>query len=205
MTTAIAVTIAAAEPARAGEDDGAYGRLDGDLDLRLDAGAAFAAGGPALAVSATALYLQTAGVYTHYTDALGGRGPDVARSIAVGVLLTPLFLVRYASNLEQGPARLDLFIDSIGIELGAFWDAPRGGALRPDPGLELGFVVGFPILPQVTGPFLGLRGALRFRADDIAGAPSGDILDRGAVLSLTLGWHQLVQAHLADGADRRRR
>jgi hypothetical protein len=203
--TAIAITTAAITPARAEAeeaDNGVYGRFDGDLDLRLDVGAAFAAGGPALATGATALYLQTAGIYAHYTDALGGGGPDVARSISVGVLLTPLFLARYATDMEHGPARLDLFIDSIGLGVGAFWDAPRGGALRPDAGIEIALLLGFPLLPQATGPFLGLRGALRFRAEDIAGAGSGDILDRGAVLSLTLGWHHIVRAHFVDAGDR---
>lgn len=211
---ALAITTAASAEARADGDDGAYGRFDGDLDLRLDAGVAFAAGGPALAISASALYLGTAGIYAHYTDALGRggptgatagaglAGPTVARSIAAGVVLAPLFLARYATDLEHGPARLDLFLDSLGFALGAFWYAPTGGAIRPDAGLEFAVLLSFPVLPQATGPFVGLRGALRFRPEDFAGTTSGNIVDRGAFLSLTFGYHQLVRAHLVDAGDR---
>ena len=189
-------------PTRVDANDGFYGRFDGDLELRLHAGAAFAKGGPALAASVTALYLSSVGVYAHYTDALGSDAPWVARSIATGVILAPLFLARFGRNLEQGPAHLDLFIDSLGFEVGAFWDAPRGAGLRPAAGLELALVLGVPILPRASGPFLGLRGALRFRADDAAARASGDIIDRGAVLSLTLGWNQILPAHLVDAGDR---
>ena len=199
---ALALTITASRSARAEDDDGVYGRFDGDLDLRLHAGAAFGAGGPSLAVAASALYLDTAGLYTHYTDALGSGGPAVGRSIAAGVVLTPLFLARYAKDMEHGPARLDLLLDSLGFELGAFWYAPRAAAIRPDPGLEFALLLRFPLLPQASGPFLGLRGALRFRAEDLAGTTPGNILDRGAFLSLTFGWHQIVRAHIVDAGDR---
>jgi hypothetical protein len=193
--------MAAGAPARAEGADGVYGRFNGDLDLRLDAGAAFAQGGPALAAGATALYLETAGIYVHYTDALGGDAPDVARSIAVGAIVTPLFLARYGKDLEHGPPHLDLFLDSFGLAVGAFWDAPRRGGLRPDAGLELAATLGVPILPRATGPFLGLRAALRFRADDLSGRPGGDIFDRGAVLSVTLSFHQIIDAGLVDAGD----
>ena len=102
VMASLAAATAATGAARADGDDGVYGRFDGDLDLRLDAGAAFARGGPALAGSATALYLGTAGLYTHYTDALGTDGPAVARSIAVGVLLTPLFLAKSSPEISSG-------------------------------------------------------------------------------------------------------
>jgi hypothetical protein len=37
----------------------------------------------------------------------------------------------------------------------------------------------------------------------VAGTP-GDAIDRGAVLSITLGWHQVVLSHLVDAGDRQR-
>ena len=172
--------LAAATPARA-EDDGVYGRLEGDLELRAEAGAGFASGGPSLAAGVSALYLGTAGLYVHYTDAFGSRGADVTRSIAAGLHLEPLFLARYASDLEHGPARLDLLIDSFGVEIGSFWSAPRGYGLAAEPGLELAATLAVPLRARASGPFLALRGALRLRQDDAASA-----LERTGLFSLTL-------------------
>lgn len=194
-------TTAIAMPARALED-GAYGRLDGDLDLRLSAGASIARGGPSLAASFAALYLSTAGVYVHYADALGGDGPAVRRSIAAGVLLEPLFLGRYAKDMERGPPRLDLFVDSLAIGLGAFWDAPRGGTLGSVPGFEFSLGLGLPLLPRATGLVLGVRGALRVHAPSLAAPPGKSLLDEGALLSLTLTWRHIVPVHLVDAGDR---
>jgi hypothetical protein len=185
-----------AAPARA-DGDGAYGRLDGDLELRIEAGAGFASGGPALAAGAAALYLGTAGVYAHYTDALGGRGPDVTRSIAAGVHLQPLFLARYGSDLEHGPARLDLLVDSFSLEIGSFWDARRGHGLRSAPGLELATLLAVPLLGRASGPFITLRGALRLRQDDASAA-----LDRAGLFSLTLSFHKTIDVHFVDAGDR---
>jgi hypothetical protein len=188
------LVLSLAAPSRA--DDGVYGRLDGDLELRIEAGAGFASGGPSLAAGAAALYLGTAGIYAHYTDALGSHAPDVARSFAFGLHLQPLFLARYASDYEHGPARLDLLVDSFGLEIGSFWDAPRGHGLRSVPGLELATTLAIPILARGNGPFLALRGALRLRQDEAYGD-----LDRAGLFSLTLSFHQTVRAHLVDAGD----
>jgi hypothetical protein len=195
LAAALAALIATA-PARA-DGDGVYGRLDGDLELRVEAGAAFASGGPGLAAGAAALYLGTAGVYAHYTDALGGPGADVIRSIAAGVHLQPLFLARYASDLEHGPARLDLLVDSFGLEIGTFWAAPRGHGLRSEPGLELATTLAIPLLARASGPFITFRGALRLRQDEAAGA-----LDRAGLFSLTLSFHKTIDVHFVDAGDR---
>jgi hypothetical protein len=196
--TPIAAAITATAAARA-EDDGAYGRLDGDIELRAGAGAALAAGGPALSAGAAAVYLSTAGFYAHYTDALGADVP-APRSIAVGLHFSPLFLGRYASDLEGGPPRLDLLIDSIALGVGAFWHAPRRQGLTGEPGLELAISAAFPLLPDATGPFIGLRGALRWRAGDLAGR-GGDLIEQGALVSLTLGWHHMISGHVVDAFD----
>ncbi|WP_437785092.1 hypothetical protein [Sorangium sp. So ce1097] len=183
------------------ENDGAYGRLDGDLDLRAGAGASLAAGGPALSARAAAVYLQTAGLYAHYTDALGAEGTPVARSIAGGVLLQPLFLARYASDLERGPPWLDLFLDSVALGVGSFWEAPPRAGLAPEPGLELSLSLDVPLLGDATGPFIGLRGALRFRGPELAGAESARDAQR-ALLSVTLSWHHVLRVHIVDAGDR---
>jgi hypothetical protein len=194
--------MAAGAPARAEGTDGIYGRFDGDLELGVHAGAAFAAGGPALAAGITAVYLSTAGLYLHYTDDVGGAAPRVARSLATGVHLAPLFLIRGALNAERGPAFVDLFLDSIALELGAVWSDPHATKWDAEPGLEVALSVALPILGRATGPFLGLRGALRWRPADFAPEAPTSAVDRGAVLSLTLGWHQVVRTHLIDAGDR---
>ena len=178
-------------------DDGVYGRLDGDLTLHVEAGAGFASGGPSLVAGVAALYLGTAGVYVHYTDALGSHEPDVARSIAAGVCLQPLFLARYGSDLEHGPARLDLLVDSFGLEIGAFWAAPRGRGLVATPGLELATTLAIPLLARSSGPFLALRGALRLNQDEAYAT-----IDRAGLFSLTLSFQPTFRVHLVDAGDR---
>jgi hypothetical protein len=188
--------------ARADDTDGMYGRIDGDVELRAHAGAAFASGGPGLAASLTAVYLSSAGVYVHYTDALGSSAPEVTRSIAAGVHFAPLFVVRAFSNMEHGPASVDLLVDSFAFELGAVWSAPRARSFVETPGLEAALGVGVPLLGTASGPWLGVRAALRWRPQDFGPAAPPGILERGAVLSVTLGWHQLFRTHLVDPGDR---
>ncbi|WP_437737150.1 hypothetical protein [Sorangium sp. So ce1335] len=197
---AAVAALAGVSTARA-ENDGAYGRLDGDLELRAGAGASLAAGGPALCARAAAVYLQTAGLYAHYTDALGAEGTPVARSIAGGVFLQPLFLARYASDLERGPPRLDLFLDSVALGVGSFWEAPPGAGLAAEPGLELSLSLDVPLLGDATGPFLGVRGALRWRGTELAGAERARDAQR-ALVSVTLSWHHLLRVHIVDAGDR---
>ena len=197
----LGAALCAARPARAETGDGVYGRFDGDLELRAHAGVAFAGGGPMLAARAGLIYLSTAGIYLHYTDACGSGGPLVARSFASGVHLAPLFLARYAVDGEHGPAPDALLSDSLAFELGAFWSQPQKTGWDDHPGLEVAIDLALPFLPRATGPFLGVRGALRWRPGDfVAGAP-GNPVDRGALLSLTLGWHHVLLTHLVDQGD----
>jgi hypothetical protein len=197
-----ALAIAAGD-ATAADGDGAYGRLDGDLELRLGGGAAIGRGGPSMEIGAGALYLGTAGLYGLYTDSFGGVGAGATRTVAAGVRLQPLFLGRYASNLEQGPARLDLLLDTLGFEIGAWWGwgGVPAASLPGTAGLELGVGVALPILRRATGPFLTVRGALRVQPAG-TGTPAGG--DESGLLSVTLAWHQVVAAHLADAGDHAR-
>lgn len=198
---ALAAAILAPKDARA-EGDGVYGRLEGDLGLRLGAGAALSAGGPMFVVDAGFRYLCTAGLFVHYADAVGTDGPRVKRSIAGGVEIAPLFLARYLTNLQSGKPYLDLFVDSFAFGLGAFWDEPRTGTWSTKPGVEISLGFALPILPRASGPYLGVRGALRWRDGDLTGTHAGpNVIERGALLSITLGWQQLVSTHLVDSGD----
>lgn len=188
--------------AHATDNDGAYGRYDGDLDLRLGAGVGLMQEGPALSAFASALLLSSAGVYVHYADAFDDTR-RVPRSISTGVLIEPMFLARTAFNLQLGNGRLDLAIDSFAIGLGSYWTIPRQST-NPlnDPGLEFSLGFGLPFLPSASGPVLGFRAALRATPAAMSGRERFGLMEQGAYLSITLAWRQLVSAHLVDARDR---
>jgi hypothetical protein len=188
-------------PARAAAGDGVYGRLDGDLDLSAAAGAAITAQTPVFVARAAVTYVAMAGVFAGYADAFGQSDATIDRSIVAGVTLKPVFWARFANAAELGNARLDLFIDSLVLELGAFWAAPHGRTLAPEPGLEMAAGLGFPLFASANGPFLEVRAALRLGKDDRDGV-AANLVERGAMLSLTLAWHQVVPVHIVDAGDR---
>ncbi len=187
--------------------DGVYGRLDGDLLVIGEAGAALASGGPSLLVGVRALYLSTAGGYARWVEGFDRDALATGRSIAFGVELRPLFLARFAQDWERGPAHLDLLLDSFTIDLGAFFWAPVDGALRTYPGLEVGAGLEVPLLPRANGPHLGVMGSLRVShggagAPGIPGGPAHDDLDaRATALLITLSWHHVVDAGIVDAGD----
>ncbi len=202
FVSALAVGLLMSTSARATGDDGAYGRYDGDLDLRIGAGAAFMQEGPALSAFASALLLSSAGLYVNYDDAFDDRR-RVPRSFSTGLVIEPLFLARTAFNLEIGRGRLDLLIDSFAIGLGAYWTIPRLPTNpRNEPGIEFSLGFSVPFFAEAPGPMLGVRGALRASPGALGGAEKFGLLDQGAYLSLTLGWRELVTVHMVDARDR---
>jgi hypothetical protein len=182
--------------------DGVYGRFDGDLDFSLAAGATVGPTGPTAAVIGRALFFQTAGLYTVYTDALGRSDVALPRSLGAGVTLRPFFIPRWALDLEHGPAILDLTIDAIAFDLGVLWPANSQGAFTERPGMEAALGTEVPILGSASGPFLGARGALRWRTAELAGHDNAALKP---ALFLTLAWHALLDAHIVDAGDRRLR
>jgi len=185
-------------------DDGAYGRLDGDLGLSLQTGVAETFPGESLQLRGAISYLSTAGLYLRYNDSLEAAAQPILRAIGGGVELWPLFLGRFAEDLERGPALLDLFVDSLSLSLG-FFQAWLAGAQCPNPSgvtcteldMEAGLSVELPLLPSSTGPFIALHGALTW--------PLGEARshrEMGGRLALCLGYRQLLDAHLVDAADR---
>ena len=111
-------------------------------------------------------------------------------------------LDRRQSGLERGPAILDLALDSIAFDLGLIWPAGRDGSIDERPGMEaaLGFEV--PLLGKASGPFIGTRGALRWRATELAGHDDDGLKP---ALFVTLSWHQVVDANIVDVGDARLR
>lgn len=191
-----AIALGAPRAARA-EGDGIYGRFDGDLDLSVGAGPAVAAGGLAAGAAARALYLGTAGLVGTWVDALGADR-SIARSLSLAVEVRPLFLARWGTDRERGPARLDLALDSIALAIGPAWTARRGGSLGAA-AIEVAGSLEVPLAGRATGPWIGARGALRFPSDDFGAG--GSLADRGAELLFTLAWHQVVSARLVDPGD----
>jgi hypothetical protein len=182
--------------------DGVYGRLDGDLDLSLAAGPELLRGGPGAAATFRALYMQTAGLYVGYTSSFGNHDAVPPRSLAVGVSLRPMFLPRWGNDKQQGPAFLDLTLDSMTFDIGAIWAADQAGSFNQAAGIELGLGLEAPLTGQAAGPWLGVRGALRWRGLELAASDSSDPANLGPVLFFTVAWHVLVTAHIVDMGDR---
>jgi hypothetical protein len=145
---------------RVHEHDGVYGRFDGDLTLTLGLGVELdgSARGAALG---RALYYHSAGIVLGYSDALGADGADLNRIGFVGIELRPLFLPRWALDLEFNTPTLDLALDSLALGVSLFRagrDAEAGGAKS---GLELSLGFGVPLCGRAQGLWLEARGFLR--------------------------------------------
>lgn len=206
LSLAITLPLGPISMARAAEPekitDGVYERFDGDIDVSLAAGATLGPGGPSGATIARAIFLQTAGMYVAYTDALGRSDATLPRSLGVGVTLRPFFIPRWAFDLERGPAILDLTIDAISFDLGLLWPATKQGTFGERPGMEAALGTEVPLLGSSKGPFLGARGALRWSPTELAGEDPARLRP---ALFLTLSWHALIDADLIDAGDRRMR
>lgn len=186
--------------------EGSHGRLDGDLAVRAAAGMTFGPRDPRLAADLRVRYLSTAGLFATYEDApVLSLASDPKRAIAFGVELRPLFLGRWASGLELGSPRLDLFIDSLALEIGPVFLQPPGAQLGGRPALQAGLGLEVPFFTTPTGPLVGLHGGVRFSDDALSGGPIRGPSDRAMYLTVVVGWQQLFGTHVADLGDPRRR
>jgi len=133
--------LALAAPAAA-DDDGAYGRLVGDLTLEAALGGGAAFEGEAIRGAGTlelrARYVDMAGLL------IGGELRYDGRSrVVIAADLRPLFLGRFLMNLSLGDRFWDLLLDSIGIDLGVALvplDEDIGAALAIGFGLDVPLV-----------------------------------------------------------------
>jgi hypothetical protein len=166
-----------------GEGDGAYGRFDGDLDVGLAAGAnvALTSRGVGAGARLNALYYFTGGLYTSYGEMLTGSRESVRRA-AFGFELRPLFLPRWALDLERGPAFLDLTLDSLNIAVGGFGASPREGAFGDRYGVEFSAGFGLPLFAAGPGPWLEARALIDLPNDG----------PREALLMLSFAYHFAV-------------
>jgi hypothetical protein len=188
--------------ARADGTEPSYGRVAGDVTVVVGAGAVFDARGGRAEGEVRLRYLDSAGLFAAYEDApvIGSSAPT-ARVLATGLELRPLFLFRWLRGQETHRAWMDLTLDSFGLELGATFQQPSGGTFGSQRGVAAGLGLEVPILPDATGPWIGIHGGLRWSEEALA---SGDVNSSGArtaYVAITLAWHQVVIAHVVDVGD----
>jgi hypothetical protein len=203
----LAAALLFAHAASAEEPDTTYGRVDGDLGFVGGAGVAVGARTPRAALDLRLRYLDTAGVFITYEDgsifSSAETRADPRRVLAGGIEIRPLFLARWLRGRETGVGHLDLAIDSLGLELGAFTSQPDGASsLAERPGLQLGMGLELPVLAQASGPWIGLHPGVRWSDAALGGDPVRVPSDRALYLAITLSWHQLFGAHVVDVHDR---
>ncbi|WP_394822575.1 hypothetical protein [Pendulispora albinea] len=182
--------------------DASYGRIEGDLSVSVGLGGTLAARGPRAAGDLRFRYLDTVGAFGTYEESFDGAS-EPARVVAVGAEVRPMFVARWLQGRELGIPRLDLTIDSFGLELGAFFAQPHGQSFGSKRGLQAGLGLEFPILARASGPWIGVHGGLRWSDDALGGAPIAGPGDRAAYLTITVAWHAFFGAHLVDLRDRR--
>ncbi len=168
--------------------DGLYGRLDGDLALRLGAGPEFSSAGGGLAALASAHYFYTAGITLSFARILEGHAPR--NRLAAGIDLRPLFLPRWSQDWETGPAWLDLTIDSLSLGLAGFLD--WGGPKVPESstGVEAALGFGTPLGARAAGPWIECRGLRRWQL----GSSSSSPVEWSVWLGLS--WHAIIETLL---------
>jgi hypothetical protein len=182
--------------------DSAYGRLRGDLTLVAGVGGVAAPRGPRGEGELRVRYLESVGVFGSYEDgALFGSGAEPRRAVAAGAEVRPFFLGRWLTGREAHRAGFDLVLDSIGLELASVWSQPAGAPFGHDVGMQAGLGVEVPIVGEATGPWLGIHGGLRWSEQELGSGRASDADDRGAYLTITLAWHQVVVAHVVDAGD----
>jgi len=183
--------------------DTSYGRLDGDSAIAFSAGAAIDARGARGVFDLRYRYLHSAGIFVTYEDGFGAGSEPLRLGIA-GLELRPLFLARFLQQSESGSPRLDLAIDSFGIELGAFVAQPANGDFGDGYGLSLAFAFEIPILPHIDGPFVALRAGLRWSHQGLSAADSSTVDVRAFVFTIAFGWQATFGTHVIDVGDVRR-
>ncbi len=149
--------------------DGVYGRFEGDVSLSAAAGIEVDVRSPAPRpmVLTTARFYQAIGLQAGLSQAID-NGDRMERVGTLGVLVEPLFLVRWSNDDETLRPTWDLFVDSWALHLGAFLAEPRGGNFGETAGLDVGLGAGVPLLGWADGPWLRFRGSLRASPTDSA-------------------------------------
>ena len=197
------LALLATGPARAaGGPDVTYGRVAGDLTLVGGVGAVLGQYGARGEVEARLRYFETAGLFVSYEEGPAFASPaDPLRILATGLEVRPLFLFRWLDGHETSGARLDLLVDSIGLELGAAFQQPEGASFGSKPAAQAGLAIELPVFASATGPWLGLHGGVRWSDRALAGVSTSGRDDQVLYLSITAAWHQVVLSRAVDVGD----
>ncbi len=182
--------------------DTTYGRLDGDLALGVGLGATFGPTSPRGEVELRLRYLETAGIFAAYEDGFSESASDPRRVVAAGLELRPMFLGRWLTGTELALPRVDLLLDSLGFEVGFFFEQPALAGFSERPGLQAGIGLELPILARAEGPWIGVHGGARWSDAELWGAAGNDAGDRSLYLTVTIAYHHTFSAHLVDAGDR---
>jgi len=156
------------------QGDGVYGRFDGDVDLGVGVGVRAAAPGLGPNLRLSGHFLSSVGVLVDVTWPQSGA---TGWSLGTAIDVRPLFLPRWALDLQQGPAFVDLMLDSISVSAGPVFH-PLSES-RVGLGIEVGF--GIPLSQRAQGLWLDVRGAGRW---------IGDAPPWGGLVSLA--WHTSI-------------
>lgn len=143
--------------------DGVYGRFEGDVETALAAGGGLHGSQPSLQLRASAHYFSTAGLWVGSGFDLDAPDGQQASSLAFGVDLKPAFLPRFSQDMQQGPAMLDLLLDSISLSLGPYFRLGEGAANAAEGarGLELSLGTGVPLSRSLSGLWIDARAVVR--------------------------------------------
>jgi hypothetical protein len=114
-------------------DDGVYGRFRTDLAISLGVNGGVVLGEPVLAMTRPSdpILSISAEVRLRVLDSAGivlapEWRPEGSSRLFAGVDLRPGFLTRFLYGISADDRYIDLFIDSIGVDLGAVVFAPNG-------------------------------------------------------------------------------
>jgi hypothetical protein len=200
------VILALAGPARAqvrterSHDDGVYGRFGSDLVLSFGANAGVGVGDPVIRArgSTDPTLAVDAEIRLRVMDSAGlvlapEWRPEGASRLVAAVELRPVFLARFLFGASTGDRYADLFLDSLGVELGATIFAPDG---RAAVAVAVGFGAEVPLwVPPENSGAVALRLGARW-----TGAGAGDVGGIGRALDdWTIHAGVLVRFHLDVG------
>jgi hypothetical protein len=166
------------QPREVPDQDGVYGRFDGDVFLGFGAGVELDAG-VRVGGMARALFYQSAGIVGGFAQAPSSDAA-LERVGFVGAELRPLFLPRFALDLEGMGPFLDLTLDSLSLGAGVCFPAEAG--TDRNAALEFSMGLGVPLFLRANGLWLEARAALR----PAISADSGQLF-------LLLSWYEAVE------------
>lgn len=204
------VSPAAADDAPFGDrprDDGAYGRLRGDGSFAIEAGTSATFGpdafaGESLALRAALFYVRTVGLVAAYDESFDLESQPTRRSFAGAVEVRPLFLGRFARNLERGPAWMDLTLDSLAVSMGVWGGLPQERFCPPrrcpaDYGMQAGLGIDLPLWADADSLYVAFDANLRWVLSEPRDLPPPAVM-----LTLSLGYQHGFSFGLVDAGDR---